>query len=98
MDISDNIAEASPNRKLEKYQPPELVVEETTAKIEKLEWIRRNTEVEDSKKKKQMDIEDANNLGVEIEDEGQRKKFDLDHEEKEQVRQELKKRIANIKT
>lgn len=56
MDISDNIAEASPNRKLEKYQPPELVVEEITEKVEKLEWIRRNTEVEDSKKKKQMDM------------------------------------------
>lgn len=33
-----------------------------------------------------MDIEDANNLGVGIEEEAPRKKYDLDHEEEEMVR------------
>ena len=44
-----------------------------------------------------MDEEDANNLGVEMEEEAPRKKYDLDREEEDQVRQEVKRRINSIK-
>lgn len=41
-------------------------MEEVSTKVEKFEWIRRNTEVTENKKKRQMDEEDANNLGMEV--------------------------------
>lgn len=43
-EISDNIAEATPNRKLEKYLPTTHMVDDVRAKVESFEWIRRNTE------------------------------------------------------
>ncbi len=51
----------------------------------------------ENKKLRQMDEEDANNLGVEMEEEAPRKKYDLDREEEDQVRQEVKRRINSIK-
>jgi superfamily II DNA/RNA helicase len=96
-DISDNIAQASPLRKVLKFVPTNKLIEEMQPKMENLEWIRRNTETKTSLKQEKIDEEDANNLGVDIEDTATRKKYDLDHEEKELVRHEVKQRVASLK-
>lgn len=43
------------------------------------------------------DEEDAENVGVEIEEEATRKKYDLDKEEEERVRYQVKKKVAIIR-
>jgi hypothetical protein len=44
------------------------------------------------------DEEDAEQLGVEVEEEAPRKKYDLDREEEQIVRQQVKRKVENIRT
>lgn len=87
-----------PNRRVEKYQPAQIKVDETREKVEKLEWIRRNTEQLQNKKMKIMDEQDANNLGVGVEEQEPRRKYDLDREEEELVRHEVREKVKIIKS
>ena len=57
-EINDIISETDPNRKVHKFQPTQVQIEELTEKVEQFDWIRRNKERE-MENAEQHDLMDA---------------------------------------
>lgn len=97
-EINDIINETSPSRRVEKFNTDTSGFQETRQQVEKLEWIRRNEEKVVSQAAQMHDEEDAEQLGVGVEEEAPRKKYDLDREEEQVVRQQVKRKVESIRS
>jgi hypothetical protein len=65
--------------------------------VEQFDWIRRNQEKKEGEFKYHDEM-DAEELGVGLEEEAPRKKYDLDKEEEEVVRHEVRKKVMKIRS
>ena len=76
--------------------PIEKLYNDIFERVQQFDWIRRNQEKKDERFNRNDKI-DAEELGMEVEDEAPRKKYDLDREEEAMVRHEVKKKTERIR-